>query len=141
MAASVNKVIIVGRLGADPEMRHTAAGQAVTTIRVATNEWAGTGDSREERTEWHRVVAWGKLAETCGEYLKKGRQIYVEGRLKTRSWDDRDGNKRYSTEIVAHTVQFLDAVGSAREPADRGSEKPVESAADTGSPAEDDFPF
>ena len=128
MAASVNKVILVGRLGADPEIRYTPNGQAVATLRLATNEWSGSGESREERTEWHRVVVWGKLAERCSEYLKKGRQVYAEGRLRTRSWEDRDGNKRYTTEIVANTVQFLGSAGGERDfDSSSSSPKPVES--------------
>jgi len=144
MAASVNRVILVGRLGADPEIRYTPGGQPVATLRLATNEWSGTGETREERTEWHRVVVWGKLAERCGEYLKKGRQVYLEGRLRTRSWEDRDKNKRYTTEIVAGTVQFLGSSG----PEDRGDvedtgakrKEVVEQSADD-MPPEDDFPF
>ena len=129
MAASVNKVILVGRLGADPEIRYTPNGQAVATLRLATNEWSGSGESREERTEWHRVVVWGKLAERCSEYLKKGRQVYAEGRLRTRSWEDRDGNKRYTTEIVANTVQFLGSAGADRDfDSSASSPKPVEDA-------------
>ena len=143
MAASVNKVILVGRLGADPEMRRTPNGQAVAKLRVATNEWTGMGEQREERTEWHRVVVWGKLAERCGEFLKKGRQIYVEGRLRTSSWADKDGNKRYTTEVVAATVQFLGSASGEREgPPEAegsGSGEKVEHAPDM--PAEDDFPF
>jgi single-strand DNA-binding protein len=148
MAASVNKVIIVGRLGADPEIRYTPGGQAVATLRLATNEWSGTGESREERTEWHRVVVWGKLAERCSEYLKKGRQVYVEGRLRTRSWEDRDGNKRYTTEIVASTVQFLGSAaggGDLSAPPPAGSEgqhreEPAPEEPGAAAP-EDDFPF
>jgi len=140
MAASVNKVILVGRLGADPETRRTPNGQAVATLRVATNEWAGVGEQREERTEWHRVVVWGKLAERCSEFLKKGRQIYVEGRLRTRSWSDKDGNKRYTTEVIAGTIQFLGSASGEREGSGEaeGGEK-MEHAPEM--PAEDDFPF
>jgi len=140
MAASVNKVILVARLGADPEIRYTAGGQAVATLRVATNEWSGSGDNREERTEWHRVVVWGKLAERCSEYLKKGRQVYLEGRLQTRSWE-KDGIRRYSTEIVANTVQFLGG-GGDRDSSDAPARREVASgpAADSDGP-DDDFPF
>ncbi|MBI4042039.1 MAG: single-stranded DNA-binding protein [Deltaproteobacteria bacterium] len=117
--ASVNKVIIVGNLGADPEVRYTNTGSAVANFNVATTEnWTDkTTGQRQEKTEWHRVVAWGKLAQVCGEYLRKGRQVYVEGRLQTRSWEDKEGAKRYTTEVVANTVQFL---GSAP---DKGGEK------------------
>jgi len=116
MSASVNKVILVGHLGADPEIKYTPSGLAVANFRVATNERSGQGDQRKDTVEWHRVVVWDKLAERCNQYLKKGRQVYVEGRLRTRSWDDKDGNKRFSTEIVAHTVQFLGSGAGA--PAD-----------------------
>jgi single-strand DNA-binding protein len=136
MAASVNKVILVARLGADPEIRYTAGGQAVATLRVATNEWSGSGDNREERTEWHRVVVWGKLAERCAEYLKKGRQIYLEGRLQTRSWE-KDGIRRYSTEIVANTVQFLGG-GGERDGGDGGRD---DESSGPDMPDDDDFPF
>ncbi|HWV38756.1 MAG TPA: single-stranded DNA-binding protein [Vulgatibacter sp.] len=107
--ASVNKVILIGNLGADPEMRYTPGGQAVANFRMATTDsWADkSSGQRQERTEWHRVVAWGKLAELCGEYLKKGRQCYVEGRLQTREWQDKEGQKRYTTEIVASQIVFL----------------------------------
>lgn len=107
--SGVNKAILVGRLGADPEMRYTQSGQGVCRFNVATSEnWNDKDGQRKERTEWHRVVVWGKMATVCSEYLKKGRQVYVEGRLQTRSWEDKTtGNKRYSTEVVAMTVQFL----------------------------------
>ncbi len=108
MARGVNKVILVGNLGADPEMKYTPSGTPVCTFRLATSETFKDRDgNQQERTEWHRVVAWSKLAELCGQYLSKGRQVYVEGRLTTRSWDDQDGNKRYMTEVVARDVQFL----------------------------------
>lgn len=106
--ASVNKVILVGNLGRDPELRYTQNGQAVANFTVATNEnWTNKSGDREERAEWHRVVAWGRVAELCAEYLAKGRTVYVEGRLQTREWEDKEGQKRRSTEIVAQTVQFL----------------------------------
>ena len=108
MASGVNKVILVGHLGADPDLRHTQSGAGVCELRVATNEtWNDKSGQRQERTEWHRVVVWGKLGELCSKFLSKGRLVYVEGRLRTRSWDDRDGNKRYTTEIIANDVQFL----------------------------------
>lgn len=106
--ASLNKVMIIGNLGADPEMRYTANGNAVTTFNVATNEsWTDQQGERRERTEWFSVVTWNRLAETCAQYLTKGRSVYVEGRLQTRSWDGQDGQKRYRTEVVAETVRFL----------------------------------
>jgi len=107
--SGINKVILIGRLGSDPEVRYTPSGVAVANFSVATSEEWKDKDSGEkkERTEWHRIVAWRRLGEICGEYLSKGRQVYVEGRLQTRSWDDRDGNKKYTTEIVASDIQFL----------------------------------
>ena len=105
---SVNKVLLIGRLGSNPEIRYTNTGTAVANFNLATSEnWNDKSGQRQERTEWHRVVVWGKLAELCEKYLSKGRQCFVEGRLQTRSWDDKDGNKKYTTEIVATTVQFL----------------------------------
>ena len=105
--ASLNRATLIGNLGSDPEIRSTQAGQAVGNFTVATTEVWGTGEDRKENTEWHRVVVWGKLALTCGQYLKKGRQVYVEGRLQTRSYEDNEGVTRYATEIVAREVQFL----------------------------------
>ncbi len=117
MAGGVNKVILVGHLGADPELRYTPQGSPVANLRIATSEsWKNKDGQKEERTEWHRVVAWSKLAELAGQYLTKGRQVYIEGRLQTRSWDDKDGNKRYSTEIVAQNIQFLGARESSSVP-------------------------
>lgn len=105
---SVNKVLLIGRLGNNPEIRYTNTGTAVANFNLATSEnWNDKSGQRQERTEWHRVVVWGKLAELCEKYLSKGRQCFVEGRLQTRSWDDKDGNKKYTTEIVAATIQFL----------------------------------
>jgi single-strand DNA-binding protein len=112
MAGGVNKVILVGNLGADPDMRYTPSGQGVCELRVATSEsWNDKNGQRQERTEWHRVVVWGKRAEICSKYLSKGRQVYVEGRIQTRSYDDKDGNKRYITEVIAQDVQFLGGGG------------------------------
>jgi single-strand DNA-binding protein len=105
---SVNKVLLIGRLGNKPEIRYTNTGTGVANFNLATSEnWNDKNGQKQERTEWHRVVVWGKLAELCEKYLDKGRQCFVEGRLQTRSWDDKDGNKRYTTEVVATTVQFL----------------------------------
>lgn len=106
---SVNKVILLGRLGQDPELKYTPSGSSVCNFSMATTEsWSDkqTGQ-KQEKTEWHRIVVWGKLAELCNQYLSKGRQAFVEGRIQTRSWDDKDGQKRYSTEILANTVQFI----------------------------------
>lgn len=105
---SVNKVILIGNLGSDPELRYTQGGQAVANFNIATNErWTDKDGKTNERTEWHKIVVWGRTAENCEKYLKKGRQVYIEGRLQTRDWEDRDGNKRYTTEIVAQNVTFL----------------------------------
>ncbi|CAM3283594.1 single-stranded DNA-binding protein [Corallococcus sp. ZKHCc1 1396] len=108
MAGGVNKVILIGNLGADPEVRFTPGGQAVANFRIATSEsWNDKNGQKQERTEWHRIVVWGKLAELCGEYLKKGRQCFVEGRLQTREWMDKENKKNYTTEVVATSVTFL----------------------------------
>ena len=108
MASGVNKVILIGHLGADPEMRYTPSGAGVCEFRLATSEsWKDKNGQRQERTEWHRIVVWGKMAEICSKYLAKGRQVFIEGRIQTRSWDDKEGQKRYMTEIVANEVQFL----------------------------------
>jgi len=138
--AGVNKVIIVGRLGKDPEVRYTPSGAAVANFTVATSEeWKDrdTGE-KQERTEWHRIVAWRRLGEICGEYLHKGKEVYIEGRLQTRSWEDRDGNTRYITEIVAQNMQMLGSPGKqgkAETPDERfPSEEPV-------SIPDDDIPF
>ena len=109
---SVNKVILVGNLGRDAEVRFTPGGQAVATLNLATTEqWNDREGQRQEKTEWHRVVLWGKQAESLQQYLVKGKQIYVEGRLQTRQWDDKDGNKRYTTEIKADRVTLLGGSG------------------------------
>ena len=110
--AGVNKVILIGNLGKDPELRYTPSQQPVATFSLATTErWTDRNGQRQDHTEWHTVVAWGKLGELVNQYLRKGRSAYVEGRITTRSWDDKDGNKRFKTEIVASTVQFLSGNG------------------------------
>jgi len=112
---TVNKVILIGRLGADPELRYTPNGDAVANFRMATNRvWRDREGNQQERTEWHRIVAWRKLAERCGEYLKKGSHVYIEGRLETRNWEDKNGNKRFVTEIIANQMQMLEAKGEVR---------------------------
>lgn len=119
--ASLNKVMIIGNLGKDPEMRFTASGSAVTTFSIAASRSYTSGDGeRREETEWFTVVAWNKLAETCSQYLQKGRRAYVEGRLQTRSWEGQDGQRKYRTEVIANTVLFLDRAGSGGDapPAD-----------------------
>ncbi|HET9200383.1 MAG TPA: single-stranded DNA-binding protein [Dehalococcoidia bacterium] len=113
MAGSLNKVMIIGNLGADPEMRYTAEGKAITNFKVAVSRNVGSSDDRREETEWFRIVAWEKLAEQCAEHLLKGRKVYVEGRLQTRKWDGQDGQTHYSTEVVANTVLFLDRAPQA----------------------------
>ncbi|HID94843.1 MAG TPA: single-stranded DNA-binding protein [Candidatus Latescibacteria bacterium] len=135
---SANLVILIGHLGADPELRYTPSGTAVANFRVATNEVITdkTTGEKQERTEWHRIVVFGRTAETCGEYLKKGSHVYIEGRLQTRSWEDQNGVKRYTTEIIGRRVRFLDAKGPV-------TPEPEESPAETTPPPEegDDLPF
>ena len=130
--ASVNKVILVGNLGRDPETRYTTSGDAVTNIRLATTDtWKDKNGEKQERTEWHNIVFYGRQAEIAGEYLKKGRQIYVEGRLQTRKWQDKEGQDRYTTEIIADRMQMLGnreggGVSVAAEPPERdGGAKPA----------------
>lgn len=138
--AGVNKVILVGRLGKDPEVRYTPSGAAVANFSIATSEeWKdkNTGE-KQERTEWHRIVAWRRLGEICGEYLHKGSQIYIEGKLQTRSWEDRDGNKRYTTEIVAQNMQMLDATGKGGKTESEEGRFPTEEPV---SIPDDDIPF
>jgi len=145
--ASVNKVILIGNLGSDPEVKYTPSGSAVANFNIATNEsWTSKDGKKEERTEWHKIVVWNKLAELCGEYLSKGRPIYIEGRLQTREWNDKDGNKRYTTEVVAQTIQFLGGPMGDREarPAgNRGSRPAAASSGEEAAPLEvdDDIPF
>ena len=106
--SGVNKVIILGRLGAEPELRSTPNGYQVCTLSVATSETFMKDNRKEEKTEWHRVVLWGRQAELAGKFLRKGRMVYLEGKLQTRSWQDPQGQKRYATEIIAHSIQFVD---------------------------------
>lgn len=144
MAGSINKVILIGRLGKDPEMRFTPSGKAVTNFTMATNEvWIDQNSEKQERTEWHRVVTWGKLAENCAKLLSKGKQIYIEGRIQTRQWDDKDGNKRYTTEIVANTMQLLTPLDSQGTRNRDTSEDPGYGDAESvpSSPEFDDIPF
>ncbi len=119
--ASVNRVILVGNLGRDPELRYIPSGQAVANFTLATNDrWRDKEGNNQERTEWHRIVVWGKSAENCAQYLQKGRSVYIEGRLQTREWEDKDGNKRQTTETIAQTVQFLGGRGGAGGGAESG---------------------
>lgn len=108
----INKAILIGNLGADPEIRYTQSGTQVATFSVATTErWKGQDGQMQENTEWHRIVAWGRLAEICGEYLNKGSRVYIEGRIQTRKWQDQDGNDKYTTEIVAREMKMLSPKG------------------------------
>jgi len=152
--ASVNKVILIGNLGRDPETRYMPDGGAITNISVATTEtWKDKAGEKQEKTEWHRVAFFGKLAEIAGEYLKKGSQVYVEGRLQTRKWQDKDGNDKYTTEIVADRMQMLGSrQGMGGGDRDSGGEREAGAArAAAAKPAgkaggkfddfEDDIPF
>lgn len=138
--ASVNRVILIGNLGRDPEVRYTQNGTAVANFTLATNEvWTDKGGERQERTEWHRIVVWGKQAEIAREHLSKGKQVYVEGSIQTRQWDDREGNKRQTTEIKAMRVVML---GRPEPGESRMSAGTAESASDEpGPPPDDDIPF
>lgn len=155
---SVNKVILVGRLGQNPELRYTPSGAAVANFSLATNEnWSDKQGQKQERTEWHRIVVWGKLAELCNQYLQKGREAYLEGRLQTRQWQDKDGNTKYTTEIHAQTVQFLGGGASTdrgprveRDSAGSSSFDGAQAGGGSGAPGafsqepaftEDDIPF
>jgi len=147
--ASVNKVILIGNLGADPETRYLPSGDAVTNIRIATTDtWKDKSGEKQEHTEWHRVAFFGKTAEIAGEYLKKGSPVYVEGRIRTRKWQDKEGQERYSTEIVADRMQLLGARGGgaesmSREPAGAIAGSPKAPAKKGGAfdEMDDDIPF
>jgi single-strand DNA-binding protein len=158
--SGLNKVMLIGHLGADPELRYTQAGAPVTNFNMATTEsWNDREGGKKKRTEWHKVVVFGKLAEICNDYLRKGRQAYVEGRLQTRQWDDRDGNKRYTTEVVARDVIFLGGGGGTGGYAGGGHQAPGQPSEqdgrthgysqpsvgqpepDYGIPEDDDYPF
>jgi len=147
---SVNKVILVGNLGRDPEVRFTQGGSPVANFTLATNEvWNDKAGARQERTEWHRVVAWGKTAEIARDHLSKGKQVYIEGSLQTRQWEDRDGNKRSTTEIKANRLVLLgraeggvgmEARGAGMEGRGAGA-PPVEAHGDEAPPPDEDIPF
>ena len=132
--AGINKVIIVGRLGSDPEVKTLSSGQSVARFNVATSEsWTGKDGQKQERTEWHRVVVWNKLAELCGKYLTKGRQVYAEGRLQTNSWEDQQGQKRYTTEVNANIIEFLGGRGDQQsQPSYAGATAGVTAEATVG---------
>ena len=134
MAGGINKVILVGNLGADPELRYTASGTAVAKFRIATSEsYTDKSGAKQERTEWHRITAWGKLAEICGQYLAKGKMVYIEGKIRSDTWEQ-DGVKRYSYEIVADTMRMLGGGRGEREA------EPAFGPPEGGVP-EDDIPF
>jgi single-strand DNA-binding protein len=136
----VNKVILIGNLGRDPEVRYTPSGTAVANFTVATTEtWTNRDGEKQSHTEWHRVVAWRRLGEICGEYLSKGKQVYIEGRIRTNEWEDQEGNKRRTTEIEALNMQMLGSRGPAEaQPEERSSVGP---GAAVKGPTEDDIPF
>ena len=142
---SVNKAILIGNLGKDPDLQYTPSGTAVAKFTLATNErWTGQDGQTNEKTVWHNIVVWGKQAEISKEYLSKGRQVYIEGRIDNRSYDDKEGNKRYISEIVAQRIQFLgtrgDTAGSpGSAPASAASSEPASGPSDSGD--DDDLPF
>jgi len=154
---SVNKVILVGNLGKDPELRYTTSGTAVANFTMATSErFKDRNGEQQKRTEWHNIVAWAGLAEICGKYLKKGKQVYIEGRIQSRSYDDRDGNKRYITEIVADQMQMLGRAGEEgdsssypsrgeepphREEPSRSGKNPMDDYTDPPFNPDDEIPF
>ena len=139
--ASVNKVILIGNLGRDPEVRFTQGGTPVANFTMATTDrWNDPSGEKKEKTEWHRIVVWGKQAEVAGEYLRKGRPVYIEGSLQTREWVDRDGNKRYTTEVRAQRLQLLGRADD-RAGAPAGTAAGDEIGEPAGGFAEDDIPF
>ncbi|MBC8258515.1 MAG: single-stranded DNA-binding protein [SAR324 cluster bacterium] len=145
--ANLNKVMLIGRLGQDPEIRYTQSGSAVANATIATNDyWTDKQGEKQERTEWHSLVLWGKLADLAQSYLKKGSQVYVEGRLQTRDWEDQQGQKHYKTEVVVTNMQFLDTKSSEGVAAptgnpgpDQTSRSPSGTAVSQGTPPEDDY--
>jgi len=152
MAGSVNKVILIGRLGRDPEVRYTSGGSPVANFSLATDEsFKGKNGEKQEHTEWHNIVAWNKLAEICGEYLTKGKQVYIEGTIRTKQWEDKSGNKRTTYEIIANTMKMLGsradaerAPSGAGRPAPQASEErsdPAPEPSPEGEITDDDIPF
>lgn len=149
--AGVNKVILIGNLGRDPELRYTPGGQAVAEFSLATSEsFTRQNGEKQDRTEWHRIVVWGRVAENCAKYLAKGRTVYIEGRLQTREWEDKEGQKRRTTEVVAQTVQFLggprgsgpapgSGSGGGSEPG--GMDEGPSGPSGGSGPSDDDIPF
>ena len=135
---SVNKVILMGTLGKDPELKYTPGGSAVCSFSIATKEtWYDDKNEKHEKTEWHKIVVWGKKAETCNQYIAKGSQVYIEGKLQTRSWDDKDGNKKYVTEVLVKEIQFLNRKKDSEKTATKEEPLPF----DDSSFAADDIPF
>jgi len=143
MAKSLNKVMLIGHLGKDPELRYTSNGIAVASFSIATNEaWKDQDGNLQERTEWHNIVAWRRLAEICGEYLKKGKRVYIEGKIQTRSYDDKNGVKRYMTEVVADDLIMLDGPSGAGGSSGGSSQQSATVNEPGGqSEKEDDLPF
>jgi single-strand DNA-binding protein len=146
--SSLNKILLIGRLGKDPEMRSTSDGTPVATFSLATSEnWTDKNGTRQERTEWHNIVAWSRLADLSKRFLSKGRQVYIEGRLQTREWNDREGNKRRTTEVVASQMVLLGARPQSNETMDQSQEAVSQSAAESESSfgdagiTDDDIPF
>ena len=139
----VNKVILIGNLGADPELKYTPSGVPVVNFSLATSEsWTDKSGERQERTEWHRIVLWRKLAEIAGQYLRKGSKLYVEGKLQTRSWDDQSGQKRYTTEVVVNDMQMLDGRGESTGGGGEGvPPTPPEPPVGNDMGGDDDLPF
>ncbi len=135
---SVNKVILIGRLGKDPEVRYSGSGTAVTNFNMATTRRYKKDNEKVEETEWHRIVAFGRTAEVCGEYLQKGRQIYVEGRLQTREWEDKEGNRRWTTEVIVERMQMLGGRDDRGRVEAESSESPFDKTPDN---IPDDVPF
>ncbi|MBD3425347.1 MAG: single-stranded DNA-binding protein [Candidatus Latescibacteria bacterium] len=144
MSRGLNKVMLIGNLGSDPEIRSTGTGLQVANFRMATNEQFSTRDGeRQQRTEWHRIVAFGKLAEICGQYLKKGSQLYAEGRIQTREWEDQSGNRRFTTEVVLREMVMLGSAGGGGDyspPSDDDSQE-EESTVEIAADEDDDLPF
>jgi len=142
MANGLNKAILIGNLGRDPEVRYTPGGMAIANFSIATSEtWNNKEGQKETRTEWHRIVAFGRLGEICGEYLSKGKQIYIEGRIQTRDWEDKEGVKRYTTEIVANQMIMLGSRDAGDGPRAQGPPVADYSGAPTQGPDDDDIPF
>ena len=137
---SINKAMLIGNLGSDPELRFTPSGEQVANFSLATTEsWTDKSGERQERAEWHRIVLWRRLAEVAGQYLKKGSKIYIEGKLQTRSWEDQNGQKRYTTEVVANSMEMLDGGQAAVAEVDMAYNAREGAAA--GAPSDDGLPF